>query len=41
MVQEWRDAADYSDEEISRKRAKRNLDKAIVFVGEISEEIQK
>jgi uncharacterized protein (UPF0332 family) len=41
LVQEWRDAADYSDEEISEKRAKRNLDKAIVFVGEISKEIRK
>jgi len=41
LVQEWRDAADYSDEEIGKKRAKRNLDKALMFVGEISKEIRK
>ncbi len=41
MVREWRDAADYSDEEIGRKRAKRNLDKASVFVEEISKEMRK
>ncbi|HAO22740.1 MAG TPA: hypothetical protein DCQ37_21170 [Desulfobacteraceae bacterium] len=33
LVQEVRDIADYSDEEISEKRAKRNLDKA-VFLSE-------
>lgn len=41
MVQEWRDAADYSDDEIDRKRAKRNLDKALVFVEDTSKEIRK
>jgi len=41
MVQEWRDVADYSDEKISGKRAKRNLGKAIMFVRDVSEEIRK
>lgn len=41
LVQEVRDVADYSDEEIGEKRAKRNLDKAVMFVREISKEIRK
>lgn len=41
LVQEIRDIADYSDEEINEKRAKRNLDKALMFVEEIAKEIRK
>jgi len=39
-VQEVRDIADYSDEQIGKKKAKRTLDKAQTFVGEISKEIR-
>ncbi|MBF0117990.1 MAG: HEPN domain-containing protein [Desulfobacterales bacterium] len=40
LVQEIRDIADYSDEYIEKKKAKRTLDKAIIFVGEILKEVK-
>jgi len=40
-VQEWRNAADYSDEEISEKKAKRVLERASVFVEQVSQEVRK
>ncbi|MBF0101370.1 MAG: HEPN domain-containing protein [Desulfobacterales bacterium] len=41
IVQEVRDIADYSGEYIEKKKAKRTLDKAIIFVEEILKEIRK
>ncbi|MDM8524554.1 HEPN domain-containing protein [Desulfococcaceae bacterium HSG8] len=41
LVQEVRNIADYSDEYIDKKKAKRTLDKAVVFFEEISKEIRK
>ncbi len=41
MVQEARDIADYSNEDINKKKAGRSFDKALVFVRDISEEIRK
>jgi uncharacterized protein (UPF0332 family) len=35
-----RDIADYSDEYIKKKKAKRTLEKAIIFVEDISKEIR-
>jgi len=40
LVQEVRDIADYSDEYIKQKKAKRTLEKAIIFVDDISKEIR-
>ena len=39
LAQEARDIADYSAEKISRKRAKRILDKAEIFIGQIRKEV--
>jgi len=41
LVQEVRDIADYSDEQIDKKKAKRTLNKALVFVGEILKETRE
>ena len=41
LVQEVRNIADYSDEYVDKKKAKRALDKAVVFFEEISKEIRK
>ena len=38
-VQEWRNTADYTDTEISHKKAKRLLDKAILFVEQVHKEV--
>lgn len=39
-VQEWRNTAGCSDKELSEKKAKRVLDKAAVFVGQVSREVK-
>jgi uncharacterized protein (UPF0332 family) len=39
-VQEWRNTADYSDEELSEKKAKRVLDRTAVFVEQVSREVK-
>ncbi|MDM8548624.1 HEPN domain-containing protein [Desulfobacterales bacterium HSG2] len=38
-VQKWRNTADYSDEEIGKKKAKRVLERAEVFVKDVSRRI--
>ena len=38
-IQKLRDTADYSSEKISRKKAKRVLDKAKIFTEQISGEV--
>ena len=38
-MQDWRDTADYSPEAISKKKAKRLLSRAAIFVGQVTEEI--
>jgi len=39
MVQRTRDIADYSAQEINKKRAKRVLDKAVMFIETVSREV--
>ncbi|MBF0378725.1 MAG: HEPN domain-containing protein [Desulfamplus sp.] len=41
LVQDVRDIADYSDQYIEKKKAKRTLDKAVIFVEDILKDIRK